>query len=100
MTEESTEAYVRLLEGKSRARCVDSWVNFLSGWDWMRRVQRYSKWSLNSSPARDHHRSTTPCPKEGSSARGSREKKEEMDVQWQLKDIKAFDRKRWEKSIL
>lgn len=98
MTEESTEAYVRLLEEVNPALVVfDSWVNFLSGAGLDENVSSdIAKWSLNfSRPARDRDITVLlldHVPKEGSTARGSGRKKEEMDVQWQLKNIKPFDR--------
>ncbi len=98
MTEEATEAYVRLLEEVDPALVVfDSWVNFLSGAGLDENVSSdIAKWSLNfSRPARDRGITVLlldHVPKEGASARGSGRKKEEMDVQWQLKNPKPFDR--------
>lgn len=98
MTEEGTEAYVHLLEKVDPALVVfDSWVNFLSGAGLDENVSSdIAKWAIKfSRPARrmgitvillDH------VPKDGTTARGSGRKKEEVDIQWQLKNPKPFDR--------
>ncbi len=75
----------------------DSWVNFLSGASLEENDSSdIAKWSLSfSRPARDRGMTVLlldHVPKEGSTARGSGRKKEEMDVQWQLKNPKSFDR--------
>ncbi len=98
MTKEGTEAYVGLLEKVDPALVVfDSWVNFLSGAGLDENVSSdIAKWALNfCRPARDRGITVLlldHVPKEGSNARGSGRKKEEMDVQWQLKNPKKFDR--------
>lgn len=98
MTAEGIEAYVRLLEEVDPALVIfDSWVNFLSGAGLDENVSSdIAKWSLSfSRPARDRGITVLlldHVPKEGATARGSGRKKEEMDVQWQLKNIKSFDR--------
>ncbi len=98
MTAEGIKAYVRLLEEVGPALVVfDSWVNFLSGAGLDENVSSdVSAWSLSfSRPARDRGITVLlldHVPKEGSTARGSGRKKEEMDVQWQLKNPKPFDR--------
>lgn len=98
MTAEGAEAYVQFLEELDPALVVfDSWVNFLSGAGLDENVSSdIAKWSLNfCRPPRDRGITVLlldHVPKEGSNARGSGRKKEEMDVQWQLKNIKSFDR--------
>ncbi len=99
LTKEGTEAYVQSLEEVNPSLVVfDSWVNFISGAGLDENVSSdITDWSLSfSRPARDRNISVLlldHVPKEGgATARGSGRKKEEMDVQWQLKNSKPFDR--------
>ncbi len=98
ITREGTEAYVSLLEEINPVFVVfDSWVNFLSGSGLDENVSSdIAKWAVNfARPARDRGITVLlldHVPKEATNARGSGRKKEEMDVQWQLKNPKSFDR--------
>ena len=98
ITAEGSEAYMSLLEEVKPALVVfDSWVNFLSGAELDENVSSdIARWSVNFvRPARDREITVLlldHVPKEKVNARGSGRKKEEMDVQWQLKSENFFDR--------
>ena len=98
MTSEGAEAYASLIEEVSPDLVLfDSWVNFLSGAGLDENVSGdKAKWSaMYARPARDRGITVLlldHVPEEGANSRGSGRKKEEMDVQWQLKNPKPFDR--------
>jgi hypothetical protein len=98
MTKEGVEAYASILGGVDPSLVVfDSWVNFLSGCGLDENVSGdVARWAANfARPARDLGITVLlldHVPKDGSNSRGSGRKKEEVDVQWQLKNPKAFDR--------
>jgi hypothetical protein len=97
-TPEGKECYVaKLKEVKPALVVFDSWVNFLSGAGLDENLSSdIARWATHfTHPARsmgiavlilDH------VPKEGKNSRGSGRKKEEVDVQWELRKVKGFDR--------
>jgi hypothetical protein len=98
MSTESTDVYVSELERIDPALVVfDSWVNFLTGTDLDENVSSdIARWaSKYTHPARSREITVLildHVPKEGLNSRGSGRKKEEVDVQWQLKNPLSFDR--------
>lgn len=98
MTAEAKAAYTAILDEVKPAMVVfDSWINFLAsaGMD-ENSSNDVAGWAVAyTHPARD--RGTTVLlldhvPHEGSHARGSTRKKDEVDVMWRLHNTQPFDR--------
>lgn len=100
MDEEALRAYEALLERvKPALVCFDSWIGFLAsaGLDEnaSNDIATFAAHCIH--PARSRNIATLildHVPKDGSGARGSGRKKDEVDVQWNLRPVQSFDRDR------
>ena len=98
LTDEARTSYVALLDEVQPALVVfDSWINFLAsaGMD-ENSSNDVAKWAVAyTHPARDRGITVLlldHVPHEGSHARGSTRKKDEVDVMWRLHQTQPFDR--------
>jgi hypothetical protein len=98
LTDEARASYVALLDEAQPALVVfDSWINFLAsaGMD-ENSSNDVAKWAVAyTHPARDRGITVLlldHVPHEGSHARGSTRKKDEVDVMWRLHQTQPFDR--------
>jgi hypothetical protein len=98
MAPEDTDSYVALLEEVRPALVVfDSWINFLAGAGMDENTSNdIARWSVAyTHPARSRGATVVLLdyvPHDGSHARGSTRKKDEVDVMLSLKNPKPFDR--------
>jgi AAA domain len=98
LTEEAQASYVALLDEVQPVLIIfDSWINFLAsaGLD-ENSSNDVAKWAVAyTHPARDRGITVLlldHVPHEGSHARGSTRKKDEVDVMWRLHQTQPFDR--------
>ncbi len=99
-TEEGRMAYEALLDRvKPALVCFDSWIGFLAGGgldeNASNDIATFAAHYIH--PARSRGVATLildHVPKDGSGARGSGRKKDEVDVQWNLRPVQSFDRER------